>query len=160
MDASISDDPRAPDSDFDDPDLVRWRNLGATPDEAKTLGSTGLDSVDDATLLDRLTALRASDGPKDDDGADTGSQGTTGGAPDDGEPLTLLEQRAKADAGEWTPAEPLTVEGVQYPVWDLAYAWVGTRMGDEVTGAHLLAPNLEALAESIAIRVAATKSQE
>jgi hypothetical protein len=160
MDASISDDPRAPDSDFDNPELDRWRKLGATPAEAAQLGTAGLDSVDDATLIDRLSALRTPDGPEDQAEGQNPPEGTTEAPAANSGELTLLEQRAKADAGEWTPAEPLTVEGVEYPVWDLAYAWVGTRIGDETTGAHLLAPNLEALAESIAIRLAATKPQE
>jgi hypothetical protein len=60
--------------------------------------------------------------------------------------------------GHWTPAAGfLEAGGGAHPLWDLEGGWVGTRIGDEVTGTHIIAADREALAEKVTTFLAQKK---
>lgn len=71
------------------------------------------------------------------------------------------EQVAEAAAahGAWEPAElPLEVDGESYPAWNLVGDWVGTLIGDEVDGVHLVRANREELAAAVTELLVAQKA--
>ena len=158
MDASLSHNPYAP--DLDEATLNRWERVGATPDETYAIApSFDAASVDDAALQAKLAEYRQamSQGPSSTtaglsavtgQGAD--NEGVVEQDPTDGPatPPTEVDE-AEALKGEWTPAEPIEIDGTSYQAWDLSGGWVVILVGDEHNGVHLVGYGVEGVTEKL-----------
>jgi hypothetical protein len=157
----------------------RWARAGATPEEiaelsvsfsamppaSKLTEARAIDGTSDIVLGQALDNMRASGdfggllatpAPEE----ETPPVEATGRPPVDEPPVDeppapevepTPEQLEEAAAhGQWEPSEqPLDVGDQSYPAWDLAGGYIGTLVGDEETGLHLLAPNREELAAKV-----------
>jgi hypothetical protein len=177
MDSSISHDPFAPDSttfaSFRDD---RWRRAGATEEEVGQLS----EAFDQMAPLDRNAEARAIDSVSDIDLQEAldrqrqaaefvGFRAVPVPVPEiedeEKEPeepeqeqesevetdeLGALE--AEAIAGKWYPSNAyLTVGEEQYRISNLVNGFIGVRIGDEITGKHVVAkgePALQAALEA------------
>jgi hypothetical protein len=75
--------------------------------------------------------------------------------------VVVTDEEKAAQNGPWTPSnELLHAGGTAHPVWDLDGGWVGTRIGDPVTGAHVVAPDRDELTRRVAEVMALVAERE
>ena len=146
MDSEQSHDIHAPDVEYR---VDRWRRAGATPaqihalyveamaqsEEVREASNARIDGVSNQDLAELLTQRFGAE-PVPEVAAET-----------------LAAQEAEAIHGEWTPTEPIEVDGVEYPTWSLAHGFYGALIGDEETGEHVTALGLDELKLAVAEQV-------
>lgn len=142
MDSSISGDPGAPDTDFDEAKTNRWKRLGASPDEIQLLRSVRVDNVADADLAEHLDHLRGV-------GPQPGQAEVPAPDEDPTDPEVAARQRYDAVHGEWQQGGSITVDGTAHRLFNLAHGYVAALVGDERNGIHIVAKDIDELESKI-----------